>query len=109
MRTRVSVWLPATRTPFRGAHPGGDLPRHRRSASAIVALALTLAMLVAPREAPAAPEGQMTWGVHITLVPTYFDPADTAGLVTPFMLLYALHDALVKPMPGKPAAPSLAE
>ena len=24
-----------------------------------------------------APVGQMTWGVHTTLVPTYFDPAET--------------------------------
>ncbi|MBM3220183.1 MAG: hypothetical protein FJZ38_16170 [Candidatus Rokubacteria bacterium] len=29
--------------------------------------------------------------------------------MTPFMVLYALHDALVKPMPGKPMAPRLAE
>src|SRR4029434_10564188 len=29
--------------------------------------------------------------------------------ITPFMFLYALHDALVKPMPGNPLAPSLAE
>jgi peptide/nickel transport system substrate-binding protein len=57
----------------------------------------------------AAPEGQMTWGVHVTLAPTWFDPAETPGIATPFMLLYALHDALVKPMPGNPAAPSLAE
>ena len=50
----------------------------------------------------------MTWGVHTTLVPSYFDPAETlAG--TPFMVLYGLHDALVKPMPGKTVAPSLAE
>ena len=66
-------------------------------------------VLAAPLSAAAAPEGQLTWGVHITLAPTYFDPAETPGLVTPFMILYALHDALVKPMPGQPAAPSLAE
>jgi ABC-type transport system substrate-binding protein len=71
--------------------------------------ALVAAVLVAPPPAVAAPEGQLTWGVHITLIPTYFDPADTPGLVTPFMILYALHDALVKPMPGRPATPSLAE
>ena len=64
--------------------------------------ALVAAVLVAPPPAVAAPEGQLTWGVHITLIPTYFDPADTPGLVTPFMILYALHDALVKPMPGRP-------
>src|SRR5262245_28478904 len=57
----------------------------------------------------AAPEGQVTWGVHISLAPTWFDPAETSGIITPFMVLYALHDALVKAMPGSPMAPSLAE
>src|SRR6267142_1558210 len=55
------------------------------------------------------PEGTMTWGVHVTLAPTWFDPAETPGIITPFMFLYALHDALVKPMPGKMLTPSLAE
>ena len=31
------------------------------------------------------------------------------GVLTPFWVLYALHDALVKPMPGNRMAPSLAE
>src|SRR5689334_9545371 len=57
----------------------------------------------------AEPRGQLSWGVHISLAPTYFDPAETPGLITPFMVLYALHDAVVKPMPGQPFAPSLAE
>src|SRR5262249_13913493 len=47
--------------------------------------------------------------VHISLTPTWFDPAETPGIITPFMILYALHDALVKPMPGNAMAPSLAE
>src|SRR5881409_3895318 len=76
-------------------------------------LALTLvapAHTVAVRPAHAdAPAGQMTWAVHFTLAPTLFEPAETPGLLTPFMILYALHDALVKPMPGKSMAPSLAE
>ena len=57
----------------------------------------------------AAPEGQMTWAVHVSLAPTWFDPAETPGVIVPFLVLYALHDALVKPMPGQPMAPSLAE
>jgi peptide/nickel transport system substrate-binding protein len=57
----------------------------------------------------AAPEGQITWAVHVSLAPTWFDPAETSGIITPFLTLYALHDALVKPMPGNPMAPSLAE
>src|SRR5262249_56303481 len=31
------------------------------------------------------------------------------GIITPFMVLYALHDALVKPMPAGLNSPSLAE
>ena len=73
------------------------------------ALLILLVSAVAATPATAAPEGQMTWGVHISLAPTWFDPAETPGIGTPFMILYALHDALVKPMPGNAMAPSLAE
>jgi len=59
--------------------------------------------------AEAAPSGQITWGVHISLAPTWFDPAETSGSITSFMVLYALHDAMVKPMPGNQLTPSLAE
>ena len=59
--------------------------------------------------AAAGPQGQLTWAVHVSLAPTWFDPAETSGIITPYMVLYALHDALVKPMPGKLLAPSLAE
>ena len=83
---------------------------------ALVLLAAGSPALAAPEgrsEAPAgrseAPAGQMTWGVHITLAPTWFDPAETLGIITPFMVMYAIHDALVKAMPGNPAAPSIAE
>src|SRR5712691_9956657 len=73
--------------------------------------AALLILLVSAAAAPsaAAPEGQMTWAVHVSLAPTWFDPAETPGVITPFMVLYALHDALVKPMPGNAMAPSLAE
>ena len=56
-----------------------------------------------------APAGQMTLVYNISIVPRWFDPAESEGLVTPFIFYYALHDALVKPMPGNPAAPCLAE
>ena len=79
-----------------------------RSATLAVALAcLLLGSVVTP--AVAAPEGEMTWAVHVSLAPTWFDPAETASVITPFMMLYALHDAMVKPMPGNPMTPSLAE
>jgi peptide/nickel transport system substrate-binding protein len=76
----------------------------------LVATSLVLALCSMPfAPATAAPEGQMTWAVHVSLAPTWFDPAETSGIITPFMVLYALHDALVKPMPGNPSAPQLAE
>jgi peptide/nickel transport system substrate-binding protein len=57
----------------------------------------------------AGPGGQLTWAVHISLAPTWFDPAETPGMITPFLLMYALHDAMVKPMPGNTAEPCLAQ
>jgi len=68
-------------------------------------VAVLLGTLAGVRAAAAA-EGQATWAVHITLAPTWFDPAESPGIVTPFMVLYALHDGLVKPMPGKPTTPT---
>jgi peptide/nickel transport system substrate-binding protein len=74
-------------------------------------LVVALLLLTIGRAAPvaAAPEGELTWAVHVSLAPTWFDPAETPGVIVPFMVLYALHDALAKPMPGAPMAPSLAE
>ena len=80
-----------------------------RRVLALIFAALALVFAVAPARAIAAPEGQITWGVHVSLAPLWFDPADTQGMITPFMVLYAMHDAMVKPMPGHPIAPSLAE
>src|SRR6266581_2269622 len=72
-------------------------------------LATLLLTLCAVTSVAAAPEGQLTWAVHVSLAPAWFDPAETAGIITPFMFLYAMHDALVKSMPGNALAPSLAE
>ena len=71
-------------------------------------VALSLSALFIPR-AEAAPEGTMTWGVHVTLASRWLDPAETEALVTPFLVLYAIHDAVVKPMTGAVTGPSLAE
>jgi peptide/nickel transport system substrate-binding protein len=75
----------------------------------VVALLAVFSVFGMAGAASAAPEGTMTWGVHITLASRWVDPAETEGIITPFMVLYALHDALVKPMPGNINTPSLAE
>src|SRR5579883_723407 len=79
----------------------------RRDLLAVAALGAAAGV---PRIArAAAPTGELTWGIHVTLASTWLDPAETQGIITPFMVLYALHDAMVKPMPEKSAAPCLAE
>jgi peptide/nickel transport system substrate-binding protein len=76
----------------------------------LAAGALGLAAAGAPGLARAAgAKDQLTWAIHVSLPPTWFDPADTLGVISPFMVLYALHDAMVKPMPEKLQSPSLAE
>jgi peptide/nickel transport system substrate-binding protein len=75
----------------------------------VVVLALWLLVGSPSPRAAAAFDGQMTWAVHVSIAPTWFDPGEHPGIITSMMTFYALHDALVKPMPGSPAAASLAE
>jgi len=82
-----------------GAHGGRVL------ASTIFALGL---LTVAPATLVAQTSGQITVGIHVSLAPTWFDPAETAGIITPYMVLFAMHDAMAKPMPQANPAPSLA-
>ena len=88
-----------------------DPPRWRLMMRPLLSVTVLVLLISAAAVVPAgaAPDGQVTWGIHISLAPTWFDPAETTGIVTPFMVLYALHDAMVKPLPGNPLAPSLAE
>ena len=74
----------------------------------LVFFLVSLAILSAA-PASAGPEAEMTMAPTVSLAARWFDPAEAEGIITPFIFYYALHDALVKPMPGKPMAPSLAE
>jgi peptide/nickel transport system substrate-binding protein len=95
-------------TVYGGARPACQPIRWlRRLGLALVVLGYVLG---APQAVAAGgPVGQLTYGVHISLAPTWFDPAETSGIITPYMLMYAMHDAMVKPMPGQALAPSLAQ
>src|SRR2546427_6884976 len=78
-----------------------------RARSMIVAVVLLLLAFAGP--AVAAPQGTLTWGLHVTLAAKWLDPSDTEAFITPFMVLYAIHDALVKPMPAGGNTPSPAQ
>ncbi|HEV8441070.1 MAG TPA: ABC transporter substrate-binding protein [Methylomirabilota bacterium] len=76
----------------------------------LVLLVVSILLVTASGNATAqSPDGQVTIAFDASIAPTFLDPAETPGIGTPFVFLYALHDALVKPMPGNNMAPSLAE
>jgi peptide/nickel transport system substrate-binding protein len=55
------------------------------------------------------PSGQAIMAWHVTISPSWFDPSSAPPQITPFGMLYAIHDALVRPYPGEKMGPSLAE
>ena len=71
--------------------------------------ALVTTLLTPPARLDAAPEGTVNYAFHVTLAPRWLDPSETESAITPFKVLYAIHDALVKPMPAGQTTPSLAE
>ena len=83
--------------------------RKLRVALACLLTALLGGSLPTPGAAQSKPEGEMRWALYVTVAPAWLDPAEVVGQITPFWILYALHDALVKPMPGNMTSPSLAE
>ena len=85
-------------------------PRNRLSRRAIVAsLAAAPAILRAPALLAAAAPDKFVLAFHVTISPSWFDPSTAPPQITPFGMLYAIHDALVRPYPGHKMGPSLAE
>jgi hypothetical protein len=62
-----------------GAASRGYAGMTRRELIALGAFGLAAGL---PEWALAAPQGQLTWGAHISLAPTWFDPAETSGIIT---------------------------
>ena len=79
---------------------------HRLTVAFVFVLAL---ISVGEAGAQGSPEGQLTIAFDASIAPTFLDPAETSGIATPFAFLYAMHDALIKPLPGNNMAPCLAE
>src|SRR5881409_1590899 len=75
----------------------------------VLASALWILAIVGDVSAQAQPPDQLTVAFDVSIAPTFLEPAETSGIGTPFVFLYALHDALIKPLPGNNMAPCLAE
>lgn len=72
-------------------------------------LLLVAVIGLAAAPAAAAPSGRAIMAWHVTIAPSWFDPSTAPPQITPFGMLYAIHDALVRPYPGQKMGPSLAE
>jgi len=78
---------------------------------ALAGLMVVAAVLFTAHEAAAqaAPSGEAIIAWHVTIAPTWLDPSSAPAQITPFGILYALHDGLVRPLPGQKMGNSLAE
>src|SRR5512138_1465625 len=85
-------------------------PFYKRALVGALVLCAPL-MLAVPQEAAAqaAPAGEVTVAWHVTIAPTWFDPSTAPPQITPFGILFAIHDALVRPLPGQRMGNSMAE
>src|SRR5881398_1325718 len=77
-------------------------------ARVVLLAALAVAAAAAPALA-AEPAGEVTVSFHVTLAPAWFDPSTAPPQITPFGVMYAIHDALVRPLPNQKMGASLAE
>jgi peptide/nickel transport system substrate-binding protein len=91
-------------------------PATARKVETISTPAPATAVAAKPAEKAAAPaaakveaKGRLVYAWHTTLSPAWLDPQENPPQITPYNFAYAMHDALVKHMPGKTFAPSLAE
>jgi peptide/nickel transport system substrate-binding protein len=107
---------PVRRGPILGANAGPvtqedamTSPRPQRWLPPLLLAVLTLPGLATSAAAQSGPAGRMVMAWHVTIAPSWFDPSTAPPQITPFGILYAIHDALVRPYPGHKMGPSLAE
>src|SRR6476646_12239946 len=81
----------------------------RRVAAVLLSLGIFAFATVASAAEGPAPKGRAVMAWHVTIAPAWFDPSSAPAQITPFGMLYAIHDALVRPYPGQKMGPSLAE
>jgi peptide/nickel transport system substrate-binding protein len=74
--------------------------------ASLVLVALVTPLVPAVAQTPAS---EVAVSFHVTIAPAWFDPSTAPPQITPFGVLYAIHDALVRPLPGQKMGPSLAE
>ena len=81
----------------------------RLCGSLVLVLVMLLAGALQQGSAAGKSEGELTYAMHVTMPPAWFDPGENTGIISPKMVQYGLHDALFKPMPEGRMTASLAE
>ena len=84
-------------------------PTDRRIALLLFATALISGLFPQNAAAQSGPAGEVIVAWHVTIAPTWFDPSTAPPQITPFGTLYAIHDALARPLPNQKMGASLAE
>jgi peptide/nickel transport system substrate-binding protein len=87
----------------------GDLMTSFQGLRRLLLVAALVLGATAASAAEPTPSGRVVVAFHVTIAPSWFDPSTAPPQITPFGVLYALHDALVRPYPGQKMGPSLAE
>src|SRR5213594_2557616 len=81
-----------------------------RAARHIVSFVLAAAVLPVVLSGHAeAQTGESVIAWHVTIAPSWFDPSTAPAQITPFGILYALHDSVVRATYGSKIGPGLAE
>jgi peptide/nickel transport system substrate-binding protein len=94
--TQAPIVTPAPAAASKPAEKPADKPAEKPAAAA-------------PAAGKPEPKGTLNYAWHTTISPAWLDPQENPPQITPYNFAYAVHDALVKHMPGKTFAPSLAE
>src|ERR1700674_5892839 len=83
--------------------------RLRRAFTRLLLVAVAALGATPSIAAATAPSGRAIMAWFVTISPSWFDPSTAPPQITPFGMLYAIHDALVRPYPGEKMGASLAE
>jgi peptide/nickel transport system substrate-binding protein len=81
---------------------------NRTLAGKVLAAAISVGCMSGVASAT-TPSGRVVIAAQVTIPPAWLDPSTAPAQITPFAVLYALHEALVRPYPGHQVGPSLAE
>src|SRR5499426_511908 len=83
------------------------MEHHNRLGPLLIVMGLVIGWLQGAQAQSQSP-ARLVVAFNFTISPSWFDPVETPAQIVPFSILYALHDAVVRPLPGERMAPALA-